>query len=127
MATFPAVYFSYATKYPESGFRVELSRSYMYTSPAEAPDQRTFALTLSGMKYFLDGSDQADRVKETERNMWVLEDFYIEHRLSKSFTFNHPLYGALICKFNRPLEIPEGIANGGGVLPSFPVELIEIP
>lgn len=125
--SFPAIYFTYGTRYPQSGNRLELSRSYVYTSEAEAPDQRTFILQLTGMQYFLDGADAADRVTQPGRNMWVFEDFYILHRLSKSFLFEHPIHGSVVCKFNRPLEVPEGIPNGKGVLPPITVELLEIP
>ena len=126
MATFPALYFKYATKYPQSGTRLELARSYVFTSEAEAPDQRIFSLSLSGMQYFVVGG-QLSAAPHPERNMKVLEDFYIEHRLSKSFTLDHPLYGEVVCKFNKPLEIPEGVSGGDGFLPTCEVELLEIP
>lgn len=127
MATFPAQYYTYATRYPQSGPRVELARSYTWSAEPDSPDARVFLLTLAGMQYFLDGSDLPDRTTQTGRNLWVLEDFYTEHRLWKSFTLAHPVYGNLTCKFNRPLEVPEGISGGNGVVPPFEVELIEQP
>lgn len=127
MPTFPAQYFTFSTRYPESGSRLQLGRSYMWSSEAEGPDQRRFILTVSGMTYFVDANDAPDRAKAPGRNMWVLEDFYMLHRLHEEFTFNHPAYGAVTCKFNRPLEVPAGVPGGSGTLPPFEVELLEIP
>lgn len=127
MAVFPALYFSFATKHPSSGSRMEMSRSYVYTTESDAPDQRAFVLTLTGMQYFLTTGGAIDLTPSPERNMAVLEAFYVTHRLAKSFDFDHPVYGTLTCKFNKPLEIPDGIPGGNGVLEAFSVELIEIP
>ena len=127
MAVFPCEYFTYTTKYPESGTRVQLGGSYMFTAPPSAPDQRIFTLTLGGMQYFLNTNGSINRSTKPERNMAVLEDFYADHRLYLTFDFLHPVYGGIKCKFNRPLEVPRGMAGGNGVLEAFDVELIEIP
>lgn len=127
MAVFPALYFTYSTKYPESGTRIQLGRSYQFDALPAAPDQRIFKLNLMGMKYFVTSGGELDLVTNPSRNMAVLEAFYNEHKRAVAFTFNHPVYGAVNCKFNLPLEIPEGITGGDGALPSFNVELIEIP
>ena len=127
MAVFPCTYFTYQTRYPESGIRVQLGNSYQYDVAPEAPDQRIFTLTLPGMQYFLTAGGAIDTVTSPERNMAVLENFYNQHKRAVEFTFNHPVYGALQCKFNRPLEVPDGIPDGGGVLNDVTVELIEIP
>ena len=126
MEYFPAKYFTFATKYPESGSRMQFARSYTYTVEADAPDQRVFILTLPGMQYFTDGNGVIDPFTTAERNMAILEQFYSRHRLAKSFYFDHPVYGVLTCKFNRPLEIPEGVVDGNGVLEPFTLELIEV-
>lgn len=127
MATFPVKFFTFSTKYPNSGTRIQLGRSYQFDSPAEAPDQRLFLLRISGMQYFLDASDQIDEVVSQELNMAFLENFYNIHKMAVAFDFNHPVYGTLSCKFNRPLEIPEGLPSGNGVLGAFEVELVEQP
>lgn len=121
METFPALYFSFGTKYPESGSRIQLGNSYQFDAPPSAPDQRVFLLTLRGMCYF------DDLVTEPGRNMGLLESFYVAHKRATSFLFDHPVYGSVVCKFLTPLSIPEGIAGGDGNLPDFQVELIEQP
>lgn len=126
METFPAFYFTYSTRYPESGSRSQFARSYTYTIEAEAPDQRTFQLELKGMQYFVNDLGEVSDTPHPERNMAVLESFYSRHRLALSFNFEHPIYGVLTCKFNRPLDIPKGIPGGNGVLETLTVELLEI-
>lgn len=127
METFPAVYFGFATRYPESGERVQLGNSYQYDAPPAAPDQRSFILTLQGMTYFVDGSGQIDLTIEPGRNLAKLEKFYNDHKRALPFLLDHPVYGSVKCKFMNPLQIPEGIANAGGMVPAFQIELIEIP
>lgn len=127
MALFPATYFTVQTKYPQSGSRVQLGNSYTYTAPPLAPDQRSFIVKLQGMAYFVDSNGLIETVSQPGRNMAVLEDFYSNHKLYLTFQFTHPVYGLLNCKFSRPLEIPDGLPGGNGLLPSFEVELIEIP
>lgn len=127
MATFPATYFTVQTKYPQSGSRVQLGNSYLYTAPPLAPDQRIFIVKLQGMTYFLNSNGTLNTTLQTGRNMAVLEQFYLDHKLYLTFQFTHPVYGTVNCKFNQPLQIPEGVEGGSGMLPAFEVELVEIP
>lgn len=127
MAVFPSDYFTYSTRYPDSGARIQFGGSYQFDTLPDSPDQRIFVLHFSGMKYFLTAGGAIDKTVFTNRNMGVLEQFYLDNKKAIAFTFNHPVYGALQCKFNRPLEIPEGIVGGDGVVQPFDVELIEIP
>lgn len=84
-------------------------------------------LTLQGMAYFVDVDDNIDLLYEPGRNIAVLENFYQEHKRAIPFDFNHPVYGLISCKFNQPLEIPQGIIGGNGVVGEIEVELIELP
>lgn len=127
MATFPCEYFLFSTKYPESGTRIQLGNSYTFTAPPPAPDQRIFRLTLGGMQYFVNENGTINTTTSASRNMAVLEAFYNEHKLYLPFDFIHPVSGLVVCKFNRPLEIPQGMPGGNGVLESFELELLEIP
>lgn len=127
MATFPATYFTVQTKYPQSGSRVQLGNSYLYTAPPLAPDQRIFNVKLQGMTYFVNANGTINTTLQIGRNMAVLEQFYLDHKLYLTFQFPHPVYGTVNCKFNQPLQIPEGVEGGSGMLPAFEVELVEIP
>lgn len=127
METFPCLYFTYETRYPESGTRMTLGNSYQFDTPPTAPDQRQFLLTLPGMQYFLDGGDQIDLTQQVGRNMAVLEKFYNDHKRALPFEFSHPLYGTVVCKFLSPLIVPKGVPGGQGMLQEVSVSLIEIP
>lgn len=127
MAIFPAEYFTWTTKYPDSGLRIAFARSYAYTAGPTAPDQRIFVLRLQGMQYFLYPLGSIDRVSEAGRNLAKLEDFYQAHKLHVAFDLNHPVYGTVSCKFNRPLELPEGVQGGNGLVDIVEVELLEQP
>ena len=126
MAVFPCIYFLHTTRYPESGTRIALANSYDFTTAPVAPDQRIFTLTLQGMAYFT-VSGVLSASPSPERNLKNLEDFYATHRLWKSFDFNHPVYGTVVCKFNTPLELPKGIVDGGGMVEDFDIQLREQP
>lgn len=127
MATFPSTFFTYQTQYPETGTRITLGNSYQWDAMPDGPDQRIFILTFEGMSYFLNVFGGIDLVKAPNRNMAVLEAFYNTVKRATSFVFYHPIYGAVNCKFNKPLIIPQGNKGGTGTLGTFDVELIEIP
>lgn len=124
---FPALFFTYSTEYPESGTRIQLGRSYQFDTLPEAPDQRKFTLMVQGMTYFTDPAGAIDQTIQPGRNLALLEQFYQDHRLARSFRLAHPIYGEIEVKFLKPLQVPQGIANGNGMVPAFQVELIEIP
>ena len=124
MATFPATYFNFTTRYPESGNRVVFENSYTFSAAPDAPDQRIFTLTMKGMQYFV-VAGVISSIPEPERNMAVLEQFYLDHKMWKTFGLPHPIYGTIACKFNTPLEIPT--IEGLGVLEDFDIELLEQP
>lgn len=127
MSVFPCSYFTVSTRYPESGIRINLGRSYQFDVPPEAPDQRIFTVTVQGLTWFTNADGTVNRTTNPGRNIAVLEDFYRDRRRALAFTFNHPAEGAIQVKFNRPLEIPSPISGGSGVLPDVEVELIEVP
>lgn len=124
---FPATYFSFETKYPQSGTRLQLGNSYQFDVMPSSPDQRTFLLTLHGMAYFTNTNGTLNRTTKPERNILRLEDFYNAHKTALEFDLAHPVYGTVVCKFNTPLTIPSPLPNANGNLPSFEVELIEVP
>lgn len=128
MLTFPTTCFLVETKYPDSSVRVQFGKSWTFTAPPDAPDQRGFSLTLKGMKYYvnLDGSINATTGSDIN-NLAALETFYQTVRLFDDFHFPHPIYGTLVCRFNKPLQIPKGIPGGLGVVEDMTIELIEVP
>ena len=49
------------------------------------------------------------------------------HEMHKEFSYDHPIQGVLLARFNKPLEIPEGITSADGILRNLSVELKEVP
>lgn len=127
MAVFPATFFTFSTRYPESGQRIRFGNSYAFTAAPTSPDQRQFILRLQGMQYFVNSNGTLNTTTEPGRNLAVLEAFYNTHKLYMEFDFPHPVYGTVVCKFLQPLEIPEGIKGGNGVIDSIEVTLEEQP
>lgn len=127
MATFNFPYHTVSTEYPDSTFRAKLGNSYQYSAQPVAPDQRIFVLKFALMKYFQAKSGAIDRTTLPEINMALLDDFYQAHKLHSTFTYKHPVYGDLACRFNKPLKIPEGVAGGDGAIQNIEVEFIEMP
>lgn len=127
LETFDFPYHTTETVNPDTGFRGKFGGSYLVTSPPDSPDQREFKLGFTGMQFFVDGTGVVEIVTEVQRNMKVMIDFYILHKLHLSFNYIHPVYGQVVVKFNQPLPEPKGIKGGLGVIEDFEVTLIEIP
>ena len=120
-------YHTQETEYPESSVVVEFGNNWDFVSKPTAPDLRTFTLYFPTMIYVLDDAGQIDLTVQPEINFAVLEDFYARHRLYKTFTYPHPVYGDLPARFKKPLKVPKGHKDGQGALQSFQVQLIERP
>ena len=83
---------------------------------------------FNGFKFYVDKEGKYDETTNAAiNNMKALEAFYLAHRTYKHFIF--PLHGLenVTCRFRTPLEIPEGLAGGGGVVAPFTIQLIEKP
>lgn len=59
METFNFPYHRQRTEYPQSGNRIQLGNGYVFTSPPNAPDLRTFTLSFPTMKYFINDEPTA--------------------------------------------------------------------
>ena len=117
-----------ATEHPDSGARMQFGDSYMYSAEPTAPDQRIFKLKFKILKYFLGPGDVLPNPNiQPAINLARLTAFYAEHRMWKSFTYPHPVYGDVQVKFNKPLSIPEGIEQGDGAHADISLEFIEQP
>jgi hypothetical protein len=120
-------YHTFETVNPETGFRGKFGGSYLFTATPDSPDQRMFKLGFQAMQFFTDSDGSLNSATEPAINMKRLIDFYQTHKLHKSFNYNHPVYGIVEVKFNKPLPEPKGAGFGYGVVEAFEVELVEIP
>ncbi len=129
METFDWPFFTIKTKYPDTTIRFQFGRSYLFAVPPASPDQRMFSLRFPTLIYLetTPGSGVLDLTTEPNLNLGRLEDFYNRHKMFQSFDFIHPAHGAMVCKFNMPLEVPDGIPGGFGSVEEVNLEFIEIP
>lgn len=126
MATFDFPYHNTPeTIWPESSTRVQFGNSYVFTAPPSAPDQRIFRLFFPALKYYTDSGGAVDATIEPQLNLQALINFYEEHHLWKPFTYPHPVFGNVEVRFNKPLQVPQGKAGGGGVVEGISLEFIE--
>lgn len=126
MLIFDFPYHKVRTEYPDSTTRIQMGKSWMFPIAPESPDQRLFILTFKGMKYFtVDGV--ISEVVNPQRNMATLDKFYRNVLMWDEFNYVHNVYGPLVCRFNQPLKIPEGIEDGDGQVDQFEVTLLEVP
>lgn len=116
------------TAYPESGERMQLGNSYMYTAAPVAPDQRVITLYFSYMRnYWHAALNAPDVLVDPRNNFYRLEQFYQRHRMWKRFLYTHPQYGPLTVTFNTPLKTPKVKEGGLGIVEAFSLELLEHP
>lgn len=128
METFDFDYHTPITRYPESGNRLQLGGSYMFSSEPTSPDQRVIVLHFAGMRNFCHPvTGVPDLTKMPAINFYRLEKFYQDHKLWRDFNYTHPQYGLLVVKFNKPLETPKAIPGLRGWVEAFSVELLEQP
>lgn len=126
MAVFDFPYHTVETEYPDSGTQVQMGKSYTFTAPPSAPDQRKFTLNFEAMAYFLTGGT-IDAFKEPEINLARLENFYNLHKMHATFSYVHPVYGIVPCRFAKPLKIPKGTKGGNGVVENIELQFVEVP
>lgn len=73
-------------------------------------------------------SDSAlNLTRDPQINIAALDDFYSRHKLYKRFWYDHPMFGMMQVRFNKPLMIPKGYADGDGTLEPFELEFLEAP
>lgn len=113
------------TQYPDNSYRPTLGGSYQFATKPTAPPQRIFTLTYAAMVYYLNPDGFLNPAIDPDNNLWGLEVFYRGVQTYGNFTFNHPAYGPLICKFSTPLLIPAGQPDGGGSVLNVVVTLVE--
>ena len=121
---------SVKTEYQPNGFSVNFGGGYAFDADGEYPPLKRFTLTFKGYQYYLktvNGIEIIDKEKNADKNnMAALEDFFLRHLMYKTFEYNSPVYGKVLVRFAEPLQIPEGIKSGRGILNEFNVTLKEV-
>lgn len=122
---FPAGFYDVEIEYPDNSSLIPLGNNYTTTFYSVAKDLRTFKLTCSGLRYFVDRNDNLEISSCPDQNMALLEMFYLKYRLSKHF--NLEFMGEIISvRFKEPISIPK--VNGNtGLISDIELTLIESP
>lgn len=97
---------------------------WVYNPVPVLPFRPTFKVTLEGLHWYLSGGS-LDTATDPERNAGRLEAFYLTHRLHKPFDFQHEYLGTIEMRFLEPVSVPKGMENGGGVIDSFEIMMIQ--
>lgn len=127
MATFNFPFHKVETRNPESGFSVDMGGNYVFSSKPDAPDNRMFALDFETMRFFENSSGVLVSDVGIQYNMLTLIEFYQTHKLWKSFTYPHPIYGDITVRFARPLVEPKiREETNNGLVEPFQIELREV-
>jgi hypothetical protein len=78
------------------------------------------------MRWYLNTAGTAlDLTTNPTRNAGRLLNFYKSNRTWDVFTFQHEYMGVIVCRFEKPVTIPEGLPNSGGLIGEFEVNLIQ--
>lgn len=96
-----------------------------FTAKPNVPYRAKFKLTLSGMRWRMNGAGTAlDTATDPTMNAGRLLNFYKSNRKWDTFTYNHEYLGAITCRFAEPVVIPKALSNSNGLIPDFEVTLI---
>jgi hypothetical protein len=114
-------------KNTDPGNRVQLGNSYMFATPPTAPTPRVFVLSFETMWRGLKADGTMDTTTLAQTNAGALWAFYQTYQLHKTFQYQHPWFGAVNVRFNKPLELPKGRKGADGWTEAFSIELIEQP
>lgn len=127
MDSWPFIYHKVRTRYPDAGTSIKFGKSWTFTAPPDAPVEREFVLKIPGLRYFLTTSGKVDFTTNVPLNAGALEKFYAAHLTHSIFSYKHPVHGTVAVRFKDPLDLPDGITGGYGVLDQIEVTFVEIP
>lgn len=132
MATFDFPWHKVAEDNPDSGVGVQFGNSYEFRAGPTAPLQRTFTITMQGMRVYTqsDGvtiDSTTNGTSGRKDNIMTLYAFWQTHKQHVPFVYNHPLHGAMNCRFKTPLRLPTPVDGGSGLYPNFEMQFIEVP
>lgn len=119
-------YFDVEMEYIEDSLAAPLGNNYYMLFKKTKPPMRTLTLSIQGMSYFINAEDDSINITHcSERNMALLEIFYLKHRLTEVFNFEYA--GELIpVRFKEPLVISK-VASSTGILETIQITLVESP
>lgn len=98
---------------------------WTFSAKPTVPYVRKFKITLYGMRWYLQTSGLFDSTTDPTFNARRLEAFYEANGTWDNFTYVHPHFGSMQCRFSGALTIPAALPNSAGLIDGFQVELIQ--
>ena len=90
---------------------------WTFTSRPAVPYQKKFKVVLYGITWFTSSTTGLfDLTTKPTVNARLLELFYERNGVWNPFLWTHPHLGQLTVRFNAPLNVPEGMVDGGGLV-----------
>lgn len=113
-----------AEELPPEEPKVTSFNGWDFTARPVVPYRPKFKVTLDGLYWYV-SEGLLDVTTDAQHNAGRLLNFYKEHRLWKTFTYNHEYYGEIVCRFDVPVILPKALPDSGGLLPSVEITLIQ--
>jgi len=112
-------------RYLPNSTTIQMGGGYQFASKPTSPPQRIFSLNFDVMKWYVDRYGNLDLITDAANNVGALDAFYQSVQLYSTFSYPHPMYGPIACKFSKPLDIPPVNPGGTGAILKVVVELVE--
>ena len=114
----------------DNGLQLQLGGNYRFDARAPFPTIKIHKIEVQGMRYYTSGGniDLTSHLRYSggpELNIMKLEEFYLEHECWKPFQLQHPIYGLILVKFDKPWIRPKPMAGGTGIAPTMTIALRE--
>lgn len=110
---------------PDRPTTVVSMNGWEFTAKPKVPYRRRFKLTLHGLRWYLNADGTFNSTTNPTFNARRLELFYQSNETWDSFTFPHPHFGNITCRFANPVNIPKALENANGLIEALEVTLVE--
>lgn len=123
---FPFMNHKVATDFRSESVSIQFGGNWAFRTRRAKPEQRRFRLEFETMRRQALSTGLPDVQTDVENNLAALESFYMYHRNSQTFIYDHPVYGPTPVRFDKPPTFPPGRPNGRGWSEKVNLALIEV-
>lgn len=113
------------TRPPKHGGAQVSMNGWHFAAKPSIPFQKVFVVKLHKLRWHLNADGTFDAATDPQFNARRLEQFYEDNGVWDNFTFPHPHFGDIQCRFLEPVEVPPGEKNSGGLIDEFEIILVE--
>lgn len=97
---------------------------WAFSAKPTVPYQKTFKVTLYGMRWYLNSNGTFDTTSDPTHNARALEQFYETNGVWDNFLWVHPHLGSLTVRFKAAVMIPAGLTNSNGLCAPLEITLL---